>query len=109
MKNILYSCLLTFALFSCGAKHQKTETLKVNGNCGMCKQTIENSLKVDGVTDANWDKNTKVLTVTYDSLLTDKPTIATYVANSGYDNELVKAKDEVYNELHTCCQYKRAE
>ena len=108
MKNIIYSFLIVLTLLSCGAKHQKTETLKVFGNCGMCKQTIENSLKVDGVAEAKWDKKTKILTVTYDSLLTDKSTIATYVASSGYDNELVKAKDEVYNKLHSCCQYERA-
>lgn len=109
MKNIFYAIAILFVLISCGAKHQKTETFTVYGNCGMCKETIEKSLKVDGVSEANWDKNTKLLTVTFDTLLTSKSTLATYIAKSGYDNEFVKAEDAVYNSLHTCCQYKRAE
>jgi len=109
MKKFIYASLLSILFFSCENKHGKTESFKVDGNCGMCKQTIEKSLKVEGVYSADWDKKTKILTVTYDTLMTSKSTIATYVARSGYDNEFVKAKDEVYNNLHTCCQYRRTE
>jgi len=35
----------------------KTETIKVWGNCDMCKARIEKAAKVEGVTKANWDEN----------------------------------------------------
>ena len=50
------------------AQETKTDTIKVWGNCGMCKATIEKSLKKkDGVLSKNWNKETKILVVTYDS------------------------------------------
>jgi len=109
MKKLFYSLILSICLFSCTNKHEKSDTLMVYGNCGMCKQTIEKSLSVEGVYTADWNKKTKILSVSYDSLIISKSTIATHVANAGYDNELVKAKDDVYDKLHSCCQYKRAE
>jgi mercuric ion binding protein len=43
----------------------KTEKIKVSGNCGMCKERIESTAKVEGVTKADWDKDTKLLTLVY--------------------------------------------
>ncbi|MDZ4751449.1 MAG: cation transporter [Flavobacteriales bacterium] len=42
---------------------------KVWGNCSMCKKTIENSLDVSGIAEANWDMETKRMEVSYDSTL----------------------------------------
>jgi copper chaperone CopZ len=92
---------------SCFSPNQKNSVLKVKGNCNMCKATIENSLKIKGIYSANWDVKAKVLKVSYDSLQINLPQIATYVAKSGYDNELVKADDKAYKKLHGCCQYVR--
>ena len=45
----------------------KTEKIKVYGNCGMCESRIEKAVKaVDGVSKADWDKKTKMLEVTFD-------------------------------------------
>ena len=44
----------------------KTVTFKVFGNCGMCKKTIEESLKdVKGVDNANWNVDSKMMEVTF--------------------------------------------
>jgi len=87
---------------------KKTEKVDVKGNCGMCKTRIEKAAKgVNGVSKANWNKETKVLELTYDDSKTDLKTIETSIAKAGYDTPLVKATDETYNALHGCCKYDR--
>jgi len=89
---------------------KKTETVKVYGNCGMCKTRIEKAAKaVDGVKKAEWDKEKKELTVTFDSETTNLESIEKAVADVGHDTANVKAKDETYNDLHSCCKYERPE
>ena len=107
MKKFILSISLAFLFISCGNSNEKKVVFWVNGNCGMCKATIEKSLVVDGVYEAIWDKNTQELSVAFDSTLITLPTIATYVAKSGYDNKLVKGSDEAYEKLHECCKYER--
>jgi len=86
----------------------KKETVKVWGNCGMCKKTIEKSLKgVEGIESASWDKNTKVLSVSYDDSKISMKKIEEKVAAVGYDTQNVKANDAAYNNLAECCQYNR--
>jgi len=50
----------------------KTESFKVSGNCGMCKDRIEKTVLAEGATSASWDSKTQLLTVTYDPLKTNK-------------------------------------
>lgn len=49
----------------------KTETLQVSGNCDMCKARIEKAAKVEGVSKADWDQKSMVLTVTFDPAKTN--------------------------------------
>lgn len=86
----------------------KTESVKVWGNCNMCKKTIEESLKnVDGVKAAVWDKKTKMLAVSYDDGKISMKQIEEKVAASGYDTQNLKGSDAAYKNLHECCQYER--
>ena len=88
----------------------KTETFKVYGNCGMCEKTIEGSLKkVKGVEKADWDKETKMATISYDSLKTSKEEILKRIALAGYDSDIFLAPNDTYSNLAGCCQYERAE
>ena len=65
MKNLLLSFI--FLVFSSIiAFGQNSSKIKVAGNCGMCKKNIETAAKSAGALTAAWDKNTKLLTVTYD-------------------------------------------
>ena len=97
---------LSLAFSSFGQKN-KTETVKVSGNCGMCKKKIETAAKDAGASFANWDAETKILTVKYSSKSTNNAKIQEAVAKSGYDTENVKATEEAYNSLHGCCKYDR--
>lgn len=110
MKKFVYVLLLMIPLAACGKKvpvNAKTDTFKVWGNCGMCKKTIEKSLKVDGVYKADWDRKTKMITVAYDPLKISLDDIKKHIADAGYDNEGFKADSASYESLHSCCKYER--
>jgi len=98
----------SFAQTSKAAKETstKTETLKVSGNCDMCKARIEKAARFDGVSKAEWDTKSKILSVTYDPAKTNIDQIGKKVAAVGHDNEKAKADDKVYSTLPACCQYR---
>lgn len=86
----------------------KTEKFKVYGNCGMCEKTIQKAAKsVEGVSTADWNKESKMMQVSFDDSKTDVHKIHKAIAKAGYDTEMHKATDEAYNKLHSCCQYDR--
>lgn len=88
------------------AANPKTETLKVSGNCDMCKARIEKAAKIDGVTKAEWNKKDKMLTATFDPAKTSIDAIGKKIAEAGHDNDKAKATDKVYDKLPGCCQYR---
>ncbi len=88
------------------AANPKTETLKVSGNCDMCKARIEKAAKIDGVTKAEWNKKDKMLTATFDPSKTNIDAIGKKIAEAGHDNEKAKATDAAYNKLPGCCKYR---
>jgi copper chaperone CopZ len=84
----------------------KTETIKVSGNCEMCKARIEKAAKVDGVSKAEWNKETKMLALTFDPAKTNTDAIGKKVAAAGHDTEKVKAEAKAYDKLPGCCKYR---
>ena len=84
-----------------------TETsFGVKGNCGMCKKTIETAAKsLDGVINAEWDVNTKQVSLVYDSQIVDLMSIHKVIADSGYGTELVENNTDSYENLPLCCKY----
>ncbi len=86
------------------------ESFIVYGNCGMCKRTIEGSLKdQEGVYSADWNKETKMMQVKYDQSLISLEEIKIKIAAVGYDTEENRASEESYKGLPGCCQYERPE
>jgi periplasmic mercuric ion binding protein len=85
----------------------KTESFKVWGKCGMCKDRIEKTAKAEGATSASWDSKTDLLTVTYDPSKTSKDALTKKLASVGHDTEKYKADDKVYAALPACCHYDR--
>lgn len=82
--------------------------IRIYGNCGMCKRTIEGALKdVEGVKEANWDISSGMLSVAFVAKQVNEDDIKAKVAAVGYDSDTHRAPDEVYNALHACCQYER--
>lgn len=124
LKSFLLICIIT-ACAACGNKTTTTETetrdtvktamtpliatsqFKVWGNCEQCKETIESSLKVDGVVKADWNEDTKRMHVTYDESKITLDKIKKNVAAAGYDNDAYKGDDKAYSNLPECCQYER--
>jgi copper chaperone CopZ len=84
----------------------KTEKIKVSGNCDMCKDRIEKAAKMDGVTKAEWDSQSKILAVTFDPSKVNLDQVGKRVAAAGHDTEKVKADDKVYSTLPGCCKYR---
>jgi mercuric ion binding protein len=108
MKSLrfLSAVVLTFLSIAVFAQ-SKIDSVKVLGNCTMCKKKIETALKVPGVSAASWSPETKILKVSYDAAKITNEEIQKKVAAAGYDTPKFKASDEAYNKLHGCCQYER--
>lgn len=78
----------------------------VRGNCGMCKRTIEKAANsVEGIANANWDKDKKLIKVSFDEGKTDVMSIHKAIAASGYDTEKVNGDLDAYEGLPGCCKY----
>lgn len=117
MRKSILSLAVVALLASCGgaestessATTQSTsESFKVYGNCGMCEKTIEGSLKdIDGVSKADWNKETKQMEVEFDASKIKLAEIKLKIAGVGYDMEDVRAEESTYNGLPGCCQYQR--
>jgi hypothetical protein len=93
--------------FSFAQSAIKNETIKVWGNCGMCKATIEKAAKKAGAIKANWNEDSKELKVTYNVFKSSSAKIQKGVANAGYDTQDFTADNVAYKNLHGCCWYKR--
>lgn len=85
----------------------KTETIKVSGKCEMCKSKIEKAATMDGVSKADWNKDSKVLTLAYNPSKVTSDAVQKSIAAVGYDTEKFKATDASYKSLPSCCQYDR--
>jgi copper chaperone CopZ len=109
IKEILMAItlLLSVTVASAQIKNAKTETVKIYGNCGMCKTKIETAGNLKKVAQVEWNKDTKMATLTYDATKTSKEEILKRVALVGYDSDEFLAPDDVYAALHDCCQYDR--
>src|SRR5437868_5774138 len=79
-----------------------TQTIKVYGNCTMCKKRIETALDHKGIKKAEWSPKTKELQVVYNSSKISESEIHELVAKAGHDTDKVKAKDETYASLPFC-------
>jgi len=84
----------------------KTETFKVSGNCDMCKTRIEKAAKIEGVTKAEWDKQKKMLTLSYIPSTVSADQVQKKIAAAGHDTGNYRADDKVYNSLPACCKYR---
>jgi periplasmic mercuric ion binding protein len=105
--NIIYIILFLFgSLTTFGQSKTTTATIKVFGNCEMCKKRIETALDQPGIKMANWDTKSKNLEVVFNSRKISEQKIHDLVAAAGHDTERVKAKNEVYAELPFCCLYR---
>ena len=112
MKKIIVIVLVSlFSMTSLAQEKQsknKKVVFKVTGNCEMCEKRIEKAaLSVKGVKSAEWHADCQDIHLIIDETKCNAKLVATAIAAVGHDTEFVKAKDDVYETLHTCCMYKR--
>jgi hypothetical protein len=70
MKSIiLLAAVVLLSTTACQSQinNAKTETVKVYGNCGMCETTIEKAANKKKISKADWNEETKMASITYDS------------------------------------------
>ena len=113
MKNLVlvFPTLVGFA-FTSNAQEKKKKNAKhdieVLGNCDMCKKRIEKAAyAIKGVKSAEWHSEDQTLHVIIDENKTSTTVICEAVAKVGHDTGEVRATDEDYAALHTCCVYER--
>ena len=108
--SLLIVMSISLSPTACNAqiKNAKTETVKIYGNCEMCESTIEKAGNIKKVTKVDWNKDTKLASITYDSTKTNQSEILKRIALAGYDSDQFLAPDNAYSALSQCCQYERA-
>ena len=108
LKYIFALAAIIVASFGYAQSSSSTKiiTFKVDGNCGMCKDRIENALSIKGVKSANWNVKTKMIEVVYKPSKISELQIHQAIAKIGHDTEKVKATKEDYQGLHGCCKYR---
>ncbi|MCX6190506.1 MAG: efflux RND transporter periplasmic adaptor subunit [Bacteroidetes bacterium] len=75
-------------------------SIKVSGNCEMCKARIETAVKkLPGVQSADWNVDSKMLQIAFDESQCNLATIQKAIATAGHDNLKQKATNEAYNNL----------
>jgi copper chaperone CopZ len=85
-----------------------TDIFVVYGNSGMSKKRIEGALAgVKGVHSADWDLDTKVMTVKYDDEAISLDEIKKKIVATGHDTDKFRTTVEAYESLPGCCKYDR--
>lgn len=109
IKSALVACIALFTtnLSTAQTKNLQTVDVKVYGNCGMCKKTIEKAGNIKGISKTVWDTETAMAKITIDSTKTSVDEVLKKIAAVGYDSDKFRAPDTVYENLHGCCQYDR--
>lgn len=115
MKYLISSILFIFSISFLFAQNNsnsskdtkiRTEKIEVAGTCGMCKKRIEKAAYIHGVKRVEWDKETKMLEVTYNSKVVTIDEIAKSIAAAGHDANGIHADETVYKNLPNCCAYR---
>lgn len=109
ISKISGAMMLLFSFSSCNAqiKHVKTVSVKIYGNCEICEKTIETAGSVKKIAKVDWNKDSKMATITYDSTKINQDEILKRIALAGYDSDKFLGPDDVYSKLAGCCQYER--
>lgn len=109
-KNVLFLFLIWSILFFISCKNSVVETqVHVWGVCDIAKQKIDSAAKLDGVFSADWNIESKLLTVKFDSTKVSLDNILKNIAMAGFDNERYFADDYSYEQLPDNCKYERRE
>lgn len=112
MRIFILILAMTFIPFAANAQEKKNKNAKydieVNGNCEQCKKRIEKAAySVAGVKSAVWHIDDHMLHLILNEEKTSITDVKKAIAKVGHDTDDVKATDEDYQNLHSCCKYER--
>ena len=122
MKNVVLGMLLLFVAISAQAQETSGGTelseakksknakydIEVNGNCEQCQKRIQKAAySVSGVKSASWDMEDHMLHLIINEEKCSLLDVKNAIAKVGHDTDEVKATDEIYEKLHSCCKYDR--
>lgn len=107
MKKLVILLVFLVGAVSYAQNKNARASFEVDGVCLMCKERIEKAcIKTKGVKSAVWNVKTHELSLIFDERKTDVKSIKKSVANVGHDMNELKATDEAYSSLHSCCRYR---
>lgn len=107
MRKIVLVLTLLVGTLTFAQNKNAQATIEVDGVCNMCKERIEKAaIKAKGVKLANWDVNSHELKLIFDERKTTLKSIQQSIAEAGHDTKEIKATDEAYHSLHSCCLYR---
>lgn len=106
MKNLVFIVITTLSInVAFAQKTIETVEIKTSSVCDMCKETIEKQLAfTKGVTAAQLNVKTGIVTVSFKSNKTNIDDIRTAINEVGYDADDSPASKEAYENLHSCCK-----
>lgn len=112
MKKLILVLFVMIVGLSAQAQEKKSKNanhdITVNGNCGQCKKRIEKAAySVPGVKSAAWHQDHQDVHLIIDETKCNVDDVHAAIAKAGHDTNKVKAKDEDYEKLHSCCKYER--
>ena len=112
MKKLMFVLFVSLIGFTFQAQEKKNKNAKkdieVRGNCEMCKKRIEKAAyTVSGVKSAEWHHDDQTLHLIINEEKTNDLEVRKAVAKVGHDTDKVRATNEDYKKLHTCCAYER--
>ena len=106
MKNLIVIIVTIFyANIAIAQKEVENVKIQTSAVCEMCKETIEKQLAfTKGVTAAELDMETFIVSVSYRSKKTTLDDIRKSINSVGYDADDSKTSKEAYGKLHHCCR-----
>lgn len=109
MKNILTTVIILTSTIAFGQKQKskyKEINFKVSGVCEMCEDRIEKVLDARGIRVADWNLDTHNCKVIFNTTKITELAIHKLIAGIGHDTDKVKASEESYDNIHSCCKYR---
>jgi copper chaperone CopZ len=107
MKKILMITILLIGSITLAQNKNAKASFEVDGVCMMCKTRIEKAcLNTKGVKSAVWNVETHELRLIYDERKTSIDSIQSKILEAGHDTQELKATDQAYATVHTCCRYR---
>ena len=105
MKKIFILASILITIVSCTSKSNAEAKFFVRGNCDMCKERIDKTvLSMKGVEKANWDVESKMIQISYDSTVVSTSDIEKAVAATGHATKAVPMDSTANEKLPECCK-----